>query len=261
MSDLDLAFVDKAVEQIGTGQEKVLEILQAVQGNYRYLPKQALERVCELTDISPAAIAGVSTFYNQFRHRPAGRHTIRVCIGTACHVRGGGQVYDAFLRQLGVSEGEDTDPQKMFTVEKVACLGCCMLAPVVQIDDIIFGHLSNEQVPMVLGDFLEQEKAREQQTNKRDYAKDGQDLGEIRICLDSSCAAGGSRKVYEALTAAVEQSGAGVVVKSVGCSGLSFLAPLVEVVLAGGASFRYAGIQPQDARRVVLRHFKPRRVG
>jgi len=72
VDDLDLTFVDQAIERIGTEPEKVLEILQAMQGHYGYLPQQALARVCELTEITPASIAGVSTFYSQFRHRPAG---------------------------------------------------------------------------------------------------------------------------------------------------------------------------------------------
>jgi len=268
MDELDLTFVDQAVEKIGTGPEKVLEILQAVQEHFRYLPNEALERVCELTQISPASITGVSTFYSQFRHRPAGRHIIRVCIGTACHVKGGGQVYDAFKRQLGIGEEEDTDPQKLFTVEKVACLGCCMLAPVIQIqgqatqiDNITYGHLSSEQVPVVLRDFLEQQKASALQADKPEFLKETMDLGEIRICLCSSCVAGGSAKVYEALRKAVKETDIHAVVKSVGCSGISYLVPLVEVVLADGTSFRYARIQPADARAIVLRHFKPKRIG
>jgi len=266
MDELNLTFVDQAVEKIGTGREKVLEILQAIQGHFRYLPDEALQRVCELTEITPASITGVSTFYDQFRHRPAGRHIIRVCIGTACHVKGGGQVYDAFKRQLGIGEEEDTDPQKLFTVEKVACLGCCMLAPVIQIqaqaiqiDNITYGHLSSEQVPVVLRDFLEQQKARPVRIEPR--LTPDRVVGEIRICLDSSCAASGSVRVYEALKKAVEETGARAVVKSVGCSGMSFLAPLAEVVLANGTSFRYAKVLPADARAIVLRHFKPEQIG
>jgi len=267
MKKLDLTFVDRSIEKIGTGQEKVLEILQAIQGHFGYLPDEALEQVCKLTEITPASIAGVSTFYSQFRHRPAGRYTIRVCIGTACHVKGGGRIYDAFQRCLGIPEQEDTDPQKLFTVEKVACLGCCMLAPVIQIDDITYGHLTSEQVPAVLRDFLEQEKDRAQQKSRPAYAKT-EDLvtatlrkNEIRVCLDSSCVASGSSKVYEALEKAVEQTGAPAVVKSVGCSGMSFLAPLVEVVSADGASFRYARVLPADATAIVLRHCKPAQIG
>ncbi len=260
MDELDLTFVAQAVEKIGAGEEKVLEILQAIQGHLGYLPTEALERVCELTDITPASITGVSTFYSQFRHRPAGRHTIKICIGTACHVKGGEQIYDAFQRDLSIPEGDDTDPQKIFTIEKVACLGCCMLAPVLQIDDITYGHLTTEAVPMVLRDFLEQQKAQAQQADRQDYAKSDKELGQIRICLDSSCVASGSAKVYQALKKAVEETRAQAVVKSVGCSGMSFLAPLVEVVPADGVSFRYAGVLPADARAIVLRHFKPKQI-
>ena len=254
-----MTFVDQAVEKIGTGPEKVLGLLQAVQGHFGYLPNEALERVCELTQITPASIAGVSTFYSQFRHRPAGRHTIRVCIGTACHVKGGGQIYDAFKRHLDIPEQEDTDRQKLFTVEKVACLGCCMLAPAIQIDDITYGHLTGEQVPAVLRDFLEQQKAVAWQADKQ--TTDTKDFGEIRICLDSSCVASGSEKVYEALQKAIQETGAQAVVKNVGCPGMSYLAPLVEVVVAEGTSFRYAEVQPSDARAIVSRHFKPKQIG
>jgi NADH-quinone oxidoreductase subunit F len=260
MDDLDLTFVDHAVSEIGTGAENVLEILQAVQSHYNYLPEEALERVCEITQITSASIAGVSTFYDHFRHRPAGRYTIRVCIGTACHVKGGAQIYDAFQRHLSIPDGEDTDPQRMFTVEKVACLGCCMLAPAIQIGDITYGHLSTEQVPTVLHEFLGQQKARVRRTRKQQPETEAKDIGQIRICLDSGCLAGGSGKVYEALQEAVEQTGARAVVRSVSCSGMSFIVPLVEVVLADGASFRYARVEPEDARAIVLRHFRQRQV-
>jgi NADH-quinone oxidoreductase subunit F len=261
MEELDLTFVDRTVERLGTGAEKVLEILQSLQTHYGYLPTEALQRVCERTDIAPAAITGVSTFYDQFRHRPAGKHTIRVCIGTACHVKGGQQVYDAFKRYLHISDDEDTDAEKLFTVEKVACIGCCMLAPAIQIDDIVYGHLNDHRVPIVLKDFLEQQKAAGRRKRKERVGHAGAGLGELRICLDSSCRASGSEKVYESLQKAVHQTRARAVVKSVSCSGMSYLTPLVEVVLPDGTSFRYGNVEPQDAKAIVLRHFKPRRIG
>ena len=258
MDEPDLTFIEGIIEKIGTGPEKVLPILQAIQTHFGYLPKEVLQRICELTQITPASIAGVSTFYNQFRHHPAGRYTIRVCIGTACHVKGGQQIYDAFKRYLGIQDQEDTDPQKIFTVEKIACLGCCMLAPAVQIDNITYGHLTNGKIPSVLRDFLEQQKVQAHQAEMPSCTKDSGN--EIRICLDSSCVASGSAKVYEQLMEAARQTGALAVVKSVGCLGMSFLAPFVEVALADGTSFRYANIRPEDARAIVLRHFKPRHV-
>ncbi|MBW8039461.1 MAG: 4Fe-4S dicluster domain-containing protein [Planctomycetes bacterium] len=260
MVELDLTFVTQTVERIGNGPENTLAILQAIQEHFGYLPTEALERVCSLTEITPASIAGVSTFYSQFRHRPAGRHMIKICIGTACHVKGGQQIYDTFQRNLGIPDSEDTDPQELFTIEKVACLGCCMLAPAIQIDDITYGHLTLDKVPIVLRDFLEQQKAQAQQADDGAYIKSNGILGEIRICLDSSCVAVGSTKVYDALKKAVKETGAGAVVKSVGCSGMSFLAPLVEVVIADGPSFRYAQVTPDNARAIVLRHFNPKQI-
>lgn len=260
MSDVNLEFVARTVEQIGAGAENVLEILQAVQGEFGYLPVEALQRICELTEITPAAITGVSTFYDQFRHRPAGRYMVRVCIGTACHVKGGQQVYDAFQRHLRIPEGQDTDPDKLFTVEKVACLGCCMLAPVIQIEDVTYGHLTTEQVPAVLRDFLEQEKARERQEPPPKRPRAAAAYGEVRICTCSSCVAGGSAAVYEALKKAAEETVLPVLVKTVGCSGMSFLAPFVEVVTSGQARFRYAGVRAEDAKAILLRHFKPAKI-
>ncbi len=260
MNELDLTFVDEIISEIGTSAEKVLQILQALQRHYGYLPKEELQRVCELTDITPASIVGVSSFYDQFRHRPSGRHMIRVCIGTACHVKGGQRVYDAFKRYLNIPDTEDTDADRLFTIEKVACLGCCMLAPAIQIDDVVYGHLSGEKVPTVLGDFLEQQGSIVKQSAQQLGVKPGEELGEILICLDSSCIAGGSAKVYEVLKQAVQQTHAAAVVKSVSCLGMSYLVPFVEVVLGDGRSFRYGMVEPRDGRAIVLRHFKPRPV-
>ncbi|MFQ6036176.1 MAG: NADH-quinone oxidoreductase subunit NuoE, partial [Sedimentisphaerales bacterium] len=183
MDELDLTFIDQAVEKIGTGEEKVLEILQAVQNHLGYLPQEALERVCELTKITPASIAGVSTFYNQFRRRPAGRHTIHVCVGTACHVKGAERIYESFRRYLDIPEGEDTDSQKLFTIEKIACLGCCTLAPAVQIGQVTYGHLTPDRVAMVITDFLnyEESKASQRRKMRRLRGKATKPCGEIRI--------------------------------------------------------------------------------
>ena len=169
MEQLDLTFVDQIVAKVGTGPGKVLEILQAIQDHYGYLAVEALRRTCELTGIAPASIAGVSSFYDQFRHRPAGRHTIHVCVGTACHVKGSDQILEEFRRYLKIPDGDDTDAERLFTVERIACLGCCTLAPAVQIDDITYGHLTREAVPKVLKDFLkhEQTRAAQQKASRR----------------------------------------------------------------------------------------------
>ncbi|NOQ96856.1 MAG: proton-conducting membrane transporter, partial [Calditrichae bacterium] len=112
--------VDQILAHTGTRQHNVIPILHAIQKKYNYLPEAALHRVCESTEISPATIYGVSTFYDQFRHTPVGKHLIHICTGTACHVKGADLVIDAFYRELSFPEGTDTDDKGEFTVQKVA---------------------------------------------------------------------------------------------------------------------------------------------
>ncbi len=139
---IDLAFVDEVIFRVGNTREAAIPILQAIQSHYRYLPDEALQRVCERTDITPAQIAGTSSFYAQFRRSPVGEHVVRVCHGTACHVSGARQITEELRRHLGIPQGEDTDPDRMFTIDEVACLGCCSLAPVMMIDDHTAGRLT-----------------------------------------------------------------------------------------------------------------------
>jgi NADH-quinone oxidoreductase subunit F len=258
MEEVDLTFVDQTVERVGTGTEKVLEILQALQAHYGYLPTESLQRVCELTDITPATITGVSTFYDQFRHQPAGKHIIHVCVGTACHVKGADQVYDEFLRYLDIPEGEDTDAQMLFTVEKITCLGCCTLAPAVQIDDVTYGHLTRETVPKVLSDFLKHAESKSGRRRRRRRKWKAGAVGELRVGLGSCCVARGSGRLNEALDRALAETGVKVPVKRVGCVGMCHQTPLLEVVLPSGESSLYARVQPEDARGIVLRHFGAR---
>ncbi len=256
MSDVDLQFVDEVIDRLGHKPSATIPILQALQEHYRYLPEEALWRVCELTEITPAEITGVSTFYTQFRHRPAGRHMIRVCVGTACHVAGAQMVADAFCRHLHIPEGDDTDADKQFTVEKVACLGCCTLAPVVQIDKLTYGHLGPEMVGQAIEDFLQQAAASEGGEGAPVRAA-GPGVGEVRISVDSADMARGSKQVYDALRAAVAEIDAPARVKTVGSMGMAWLTPMVEIVTPDGAAHRYAGVRPDDARDLVFRHFRP----
>src|SRR5665647_3617551 len=92
--------IDSIVQAKGTGKEAVIPILQAIQKQYNYLPEDALKMVCDHTDITAAEIVGVASFYSQFRFKPAGKHLIKVCVGTACHVKGSGLVYDALRRAM-----------------------------------------------------------------------------------------------------------------------------------------------------------------
>ena len=149
---LDLSFVDTAIAQHGRGRESAIPLLQAIQTHYRYLPDEALRRVCELTDVTPAQIAGTSSFYAQFRRSPVGKHVVRVCHGTACHVSGARQITEELRRYLAIPEGADTDPSRTFTLDEVACLGCCSLAPVLMVD----GHTAGRLTPASARNALEE---------------------------------------------------------------------------------------------------------
>jgi len=257
MSKIDLTFVDQTIARLGGSAGAIIPILQALQEHYRYLPEAALRRVCELTEITPAAMAGVSTFYSQFRHKPMGRHLISVCDGTACHVKGAEQVYQGVQRHLQLSGDRDTTEDGRFTLQKVACLGCCTLAPAVQIDEMTYGHLTAEGVGQILADFLEQQKQRGRRRQPETTTLPADHQGEIRIGLGSCCVSRGSGRLNQALRQALAETGIRAAVKRVGCVGMCHQTPLLEIVLPDGRRHLYARVEAQDARPILLRHFRP----
>lgn len=126
--------VDQLIEMIGGSPEKAIPLLQAVQEEFRYVPVEAIEHIAANTEMTETQLYGVATFYSQFRLEPVGEKIIRVCHGTACHVAGAKGVTEAFEKRLDIKDGETT-PDGKYTLESVACLGCCSLAPVVSVDD------------------------------------------------------------------------------------------------------------------------------
>jgi NADH-quinone oxidoreductase subunit F len=257
--DVDLKFVDETISSIGRSPESVIAILQEIQTHYRYLPPEALEHLCSHTDITPAQVTGVSTFYTQFRHKPVGKHMIGVCHGTACHVKGAQDIHDAIDRQLGLTGGEDTDADELFTVQKVACLGCCTLAPAVQIDHLTYGHLTPDTVSKMLTDFLANADNHPAEIGSGIGIDVANDMTEVRIGLGSCCVASGSEKIYHAMAEAVERAGAGskAIIKPVGCIGMCHRTPLVELVTPDKKSHLYDRVDPQDAEAIVRKHIKP----
>ena len=249
--------VDRIVAEKGRSVEAVIPILQAIQNHFNYLPKDALERVCDTTDITPSRIYGISTFYTQFRHKPVGKHIIRVCVGTACHVKGAMLVYDSFRRNLNLKDNEDTDDEGLFTIEKVACLGCCTIAPVVQIGSITYGHVTSETVPEVIDDYLNVKNG--QLASGSIPFVDSKDIqGEIRIGLGSCCVASGSSGVKEELEKTLVKSKINVNVKHVGCVGICNQVPMLEVHKPNEAPVFYTKIKPDEVKEVIHRHFKPK---
>lgn len=156
---MDVSFVDQAVAQFGTAKEAAIPLLQAIQQHYRYLPDEALHRLCEITEITKAEIVGTSSFYGQFRRSPVGKYLVRVCHGTACHVAGARQISDELRRYLEIAPNADTDADGVFTLEEVACLGCCSLAPVLMVDEHTAGRLTPSTAPAALEEVEQKESA------------------------------------------------------------------------------------------------------
>ena len=252
MPDITRQEVEDLVREHGRGPGALLPVLQAIQARCRYLPEEALRWLPELSDMRPADIAGVATFYSGFRLRPAGRHFVKVCIGTACHVKGANEIYDAFRKTLDIPEGQDTDPDRMFTLQKVACLGCCMLAPAVQIDDVTYGFLTPARTGEVLRDFLRQASA----TAPAADAAGAHGRAQVRICLCSSCVASGAAKVAEAVRQEIARYRLPAELKSVSCTGISFETPLLEIA-QGERTFRYGRVAPEQVRDILTRHLSP----
>jgi NADH-quinone oxidoreductase subunit E len=147
--DVDLSLLDKLIQQHKGKKGNMIPLLQGTQEIFGYLPRKAFEKISSETGLNLSEMYGVATFYAQFRMAPVGKHIIKVCHGTACHVQNAKEISEALEEGLRVKDGETTE-DRFFTLESVACLGCCSLAPVMMIGDQTFGKLTgNEAVKIV----------------------------------------------------------------------------------------------------------------
>jgi NADH-quinone oxidoreductase subunit E len=128
---------------------ELIPLLQSAQNHFGYVPRTAIRYISSVTGIPESEVYGVITFYNQFRLRPMGRHLVRVCCGTACHVAGSRMLLDSLQAELGVETGETTE-DGLFTLLTVACLGCCSLAPVIMVDEETHGRLTAASVRKII---------------------------------------------------------------------------------------------------------------
>ena len=249
--------VDEVVELTGREPEKVIMILQEVQKRLNYLPSEALKYICKVTDITPGQISGVSTFYSQFRHIPAGKHIIKICAGTACHVKGAPLISDAFKRVLKIDDTRNSSPDNLFSIEEVACLGCCTLAPVVQIDDKTYGHVKPTQTEEIIRDFLNSGNksiSLHDEDNRIDID------AEIRIGLGSCCVAGGSKEILSEIVDIKEKYDLNIRLKPVGCVGVCNQTPLLEIVTRDNIHSRYTKVNKHQVEEILLKHIRPRTI-
>jgi len=149
--------IKNIVEKYHGEKSALISILQDVQKEYSFLPKDALSLLSEEMEVPLSRVYEVSTFYNSFSLVPRGRHVIEVCAGTACHVKGGPKLRSRLEAELNIECGETTE-DRMFTLEEVRCLGCCSLAPVVKVDSDIYAYLEEDKIPGILENYREERR-------------------------------------------------------------------------------------------------------
>ena len=148
--------IDKILERHPPHRDSLIPILQDVQDQFGYLSPEAVTKVAQCIGISDNEVYGVATFYTQFRFSPPGEHRLQVCQGTACHVRGATNLQAELQRHLGVSAGQTTADGK-FDLERVACLGCCALSPVVAVDGKVHARVTARKIPALLAQYRDKE--------------------------------------------------------------------------------------------------------
>ena len=153
--DFDYTVLDKAIEKYGNKESSLIAVLQAAQEAYRYLPKEIFPYLSEKLKLSEAKIYGVATFYENFSLEPKGKYVLKVCDGTACHVRHSTDVLDYLRKELGLSSTKKTTDDRLFTVETVACLGACGLAPVITVNGHVYSQMTKEKAAKVLEELRE----------------------------------------------------------------------------------------------------------
>ncbi len=155
---IDTSKLDEIIESYGGKKSNLIAILQKVQEKYRYLPEEAMIYIgTKMEGLSPATVFGVATFYAQFSLEPKGKYEIKVCDGTACHVRGSMPVLNAIRAKLNIPAGQLTSDNGLFSLETVSCLGACGLAPVVVINDKVYPQMTSDAITIVLDTLMKED--------------------------------------------------------------------------------------------------------
>jgi len=147
-----LSKIKAILERYPENRGSLIPVLQDIQEDFGYLSEETVEELARLMDISANEIYGVATFYTQFRFNPPGQHSIQSCQGTACHVRGGQQILKELEQRLGITAGQTTADGR-FDLERLACLGCCALAPVVAVDGKVHARMTAKKIPSLLSQY------------------------------------------------------------------------------------------------------------
>lgn len=253
--------LDAIIAQHGTKLSSAIPILQSIQAKFRHVPPEAIEYVSKKTEIPAAELYGVATFYTQFRLAPVGKHMVKVCHGTACHVAGAQGISDIMGETLSIPKGVGTTEDKFFTVESVACLGCCSLAPVMMVDEDVHAKLSRPKIAKIIKSY------RDKASGKISAAKDPleglgpvcpdtgpKSISKVLVGMGSCGIASGARAVYELMKSAKEKLGINFELKETGCIGMCHREPLVELIAQDGTAYFYGDVDVATAKKIITEH-------
>ncbi len=150
--DLEADVVEETrqvLQAFDAAETSMITLLQQIQGRFGYLPREAMLELASFKEVPPASVFGVASFYNQFRFVPPGKYPVKVCMGTACHIKGGDSILLVWETKLGIREGEVTE-DRMFSLDRVACVGCCAIAPVSLVGEEVHGSMMPTRVDGIL---------------------------------------------------------------------------------------------------------------
>lgn len=248
--------LDGIIKKYGKEFSSTIPILQEIQERYRYLPYEALEYINKKTGIPATNLYGVATFYTQFRLSPVGKHIIKVCHGTACHVSGANSVSESLSESLDVSEGGTTE-DGLYTLESVACLGCCSLAPVIMIDNITYGRLNRTLAPKSVEGHRCQCSSGEKETGLEGIEWTGPktySIKDVSIGLGSCGMASGANEIFNLFEAAQKTWKIPIKLGVTGCLGMCHSEPIVEFKDNDGRSYIYGNIDLKKAGTLLIEH-------
>lgn len=158
LQDTVQVVTNKALERHNYKRSELIAMLQEIQEEFHYLPAESLDVITEALEVPAPTVYGVATFYAQFSLEPKGKYLVRICDGTACHVKNSAKIYDSSSKKFNLETGTLTTPDGLFTLETVACLGACGIAPVMVINETVYPQMSPEAAEMVVQTLMEREK-------------------------------------------------------------------------------------------------------
>jgi len=264
----EIETIHEIIERWNSDREYVIEMMQDIQDRFRHISKTAIDEICRKTGRQKAHLYHIATFYKEFSLEPKGETTIAVCMGTACHVKGAARVLDSFERVLGVKAGGTTADEK-YTLEAVSCLGACSIAPVIKINEEIYGNVQPKDVEKLLAKAAMAEKKADAKKEKRRKiaakkirpedldkiaAKQSKKAagykGMLMVCTGTSCAASKGFDIRTALSAALEERklDKDYLVVGTGCNGFCSKGPIIVMQPDG---IFYHGVREKDVAEIA----------